>query len=169
MRKLNFIVLFAMMMLVIGCGGQKEKAVVEDIVATAPEMTNVVLENDYFKAVEQKMATETISKVLYPSDSFEAGKELRLIQEYFLAACSIRDITRRYLKENDSFDKFSDKVAIQLNDTHPALTVAELMRTMVDENDLEWDEAWEMTQATLGYTNHTLLPEERVVSPLYCF
>jgi len=116
-------------------------------------------EGDYFKAVEQKMATETISKVLYPSDSFEAGKELRLVQEYFLAACSIRDITRRYLKENDTFDSFADKVAIQLNDTHPALTVAELMRTMVDENGLVWDDAWEITQATLGYTNHTLMPE----------
>jgi len=114
---------------------------------------------DYFKAVEQKMSSETISKVLYPSDSIEAGKELRLIQEYFLVACSIRDITRRYLRDHETFDAFSDKVAIQLNDTHPALTVAELMRTMVDEYDVGWDRAWEITQATLGYTNHTLLPE----------
>jgi starch phosphorylase len=114
---------------------------------------------DYFKAVEQKMASETISKVLYPSDAMDTGKELRLVQEYFLVACSVRDIIRRYLKDHDSFDALSDKVAIQLNDTHPALTVAELMRTLVDEYDQEWDTAWEITQKTLGYTNHTLLPE----------
>lgn len=116
-------------------------------------------EGDYFRAVKQKMSTETISKVLYPSDSLEAGKELRLIQEYFLVACSVRDIVRRYLKENDTFDAFADKVAVQLNDTHPALTVTELMRTMVDEYEVDWEKAWEITQATLGYTNHTLLPE----------
>ncbi|RMD54028.1 MAG: glycogen/starch/alpha-glucan phosphorylase [Nitrospirae bacterium] len=116
-------------------------------------------EGDYFRAVEQKIASETISKVLYPSDSVEAGKELRLVQEYFLVACSINDIVRRYLKTHNSFDEFPDKVAIQLNDTHPALSVAELMRVLVDEHELPWDKAWEITQATLGYTNHTLLPE----------
>ncbi len=114
---------------------------------------------DYFKAVEQKISSETVSKVLYPSASIEVGKELRLVQEYFLVACSIRDITRKYLKTYDTFDAFSDKVAIQLNDTHPALTVAELMRTFIDEHALEWDDAWELTRSTLGYTNHTLLPE----------
>lgn len=116
-------------------------------------------EGDYFKAVEQKISSETLSKVLYPSDSIEAGKELRLVQEYFLVACSIRDIVKRYEEHNDNFDSFPKKVAIQLNDTHPALTVAELMRVLVDENDLPWDKAWAITQATLGYTNHTLLPE----------
>ncbi len=116
-------------------------------------------EGDYFKAVEQKMSSETISKVLYPSDTVEPGKELRLVQEYFLVACSVRDIMRKYLKKHETFDEFPDKVAIQLNDTHPALTVAELMRTLIDENDLNWEKAWEFTQATLGYTNHTLLPE----------
>jgi len=116
-------------------------------------------EGDYFKAVEQKMSSETISKVLYPSDSVEAGKELRLVQEYFLVACSIRDIMRRYLANHDTLDAFADKVAIQLNDTHPALTVAELMRTLIDEHDMAWEKAWQITQATLGYTNHTLLPE----------
>ncbi|MDY6990151.1 MAG: glycogen/starch/alpha-glucan phosphorylase [Thermodesulfobacteriota bacterium] len=114
---------------------------------------------DYLKAVEQKMASETISKVLYPSDSMEAGRELRLIQEYFFVACALRDITRRYLVKHDTFDLFPEKVAVQLNDTHPALAVAELMRILVDENDLPWEKAWEITQATLGYTNHTLLPE----------
>ena len=116
-------------------------------------------EGDYFKAVEQKISNETISKVLYPSDSFEAGKELRLLQEYFLVACSVRDIIRKYFATHDNFDSFSDKVAIQLNDTHPALTVAELMRSFIDEYDLKWEKAWEITKATLGYTNHTLMPE----------
>jgi glycogen phosphorylase len=116
-------------------------------------------EGDYLRAVEQKIASETISKVLYPSDSMEAGQELRLVQEYFLVACAIRDIVSRYLKSHDTFDKFPSKVAIQLNDTHPALAVAELMRMLIDENNLPWDTAWEITQATLAYTNHTLLPE----------
>jgi starch phosphorylase len=116
-------------------------------------------EGDYFKAVQEKIASETISKVLYPSDSVEPGKELRLVQEYFLVACAVRDIMRKYLADHDTLDAFADKVAIQLNDTHPALTVAELMRTFIDEHDVPWDKAWEMTQATLGYTNHTLLPE----------
>ncbi len=114
---------------------------------------------DYLKAVEQKMTSETISKVLYPSDSIDAGKELRLIQEYFLVACSLRDIVRKYQKNHNTFEAFPSKVAIQLNDTHPALTVTELMRILVDENDLPWEKSWEITQATLGYTNHTLLPE----------
>jgi starch phosphorylase len=116
-------------------------------------------EGDYLKAVEQKMSSETISKVLYPSDSVGAGKELRLVQEYFLVACAIRDIMRKYLANHDTLDAFSDKVAIQLNDTHPSLTVAELMRTLIDEHDMDWEKAWEITEATLGYTNHTLLPE----------
>ena len=116
-------------------------------------------DGDYFKAVEQKAASETVSKVLYPSDSLAAGHELRLVQEYFLVACAVRDIVHRYRKSHASFDDFSSKVAIQLNDTHPALTVAELMRVLVDEESLDWDRAWEITRATLGYTNHTLLPE----------
>jgi glycogen phosphorylase len=116
-------------------------------------------EGDYFRAVEQKMASETISKVLYPPDSIEAGQELRLVQEYFLVACAMRDIVTRYLKNHDTLDQFPSKVAIQLNDTHPALAVAELMRMLVDERDLPWETAWNTTQATFGYTNHTLLPE----------
>jgi len=116
-------------------------------------------DGDYFKAVEQKMTSETISKVLYPSDSVASGQELRLLQEYFLVACAIRDVIRRYRRRHDKFDQLSSKVAIQLNDTHPALAVAELMRILVDENDLPWEEAWESSCATFGYTNHTLLPE----------
>ena len=114
---------------------------------------------DYLKAVEQKIASETITKVLYPSDTVEAGQELRLVQEYFLVACAIRDIVKRYLQTHTTFDAFSSQVAIQLNDTHPAVAVAELMRVLIDENDLAWEQAWVITQATLGYTNHTLFPE----------
>jgi starch phosphorylase len=116
-------------------------------------------DGDYFKAVEQKIGSETISKVLYPSDAIVAGRELRLVQEYFLVACAMRDIVRRFQQNHNTFSEFASKVAIQLNDTHPALTVAELMRVLVDEKELEWEEAWEITRATLGYTNHTLAPE----------
>ena len=95
-------------------------------------------EGDYIRAVERKIYSENISKILYPSDSMETGRELRLIQEYFLVACSLRDIVRRYLREHGDFEQFPHKVAIQLNDTHPALAVAELMRILVDENKLPW-------------------------------
>jgi starch phosphorylase len=115
---------------------------------------------DYVKAVEQKIASETVSKVLYPSDAVPPGQELRLVQEYFLVACALRDIVARYERDHPGgFDAFPDKVAIQLNDTHPALAVAELMRILVDERSLPWDAAWDITQATMAYTNHTLLPE----------
>ncbi len=96
-------------------------------------------DGDYFKAVEQKIASETISKVLYPSDAVVAGRELRLVQEYFLVACAIRDIVRQFERTHGSFDDFSSKVAIQMNDTHPALAVCELMRVLVDEKDLGWE------------------------------
>ena len=114
---------------------------------------------DYIRAVEQKIASENISRVLYPSDSIVAGKELRLVQEYFLVACAVRDIVRRYLTEHASIEDFADKVAIQMNDTHPALAVAEMMRVLIDDHELDWEKAWEITQKTLAYTNHTLLPE----------
>jgi starch phosphorylase len=114
---------------------------------------------DYVRAVEQKIVSETVSKVLYPSDTVPPGHELRLVQEYFLVACALRDIIGRYERDHRSFDAFADKVAIQLNDTHPVLAVAELMRILVDERDLPWEPAWKITQATMGYTNHTLLPE----------
>lgn len=116
-------------------------------------------DGDYFKAVEQKIASETVSKVLYPSDAVVAGQELRLLQEYFLVACALRDIIRKFEQNHSGFAEFSDKTAIQLNDTHPALAVAELMRILVDEKSLAWAEAWEITQSTLAYTNHTLAPE----------
>ncbi len=116
-------------------------------------------DGDYFKAVEQKISSETISKVLYPSDAILVGQELRLVQEYFLVACAVRDIVRRFEQSHANFREFSTKVAIQLNDTHPALTVAELMRVLIDEKELPWEEAWEITRASLAYTNHTLVPE----------
>ncbi len=114
---------------------------------------------DYIRAVEQKIASENISRVLYPSDSVLSGKELRLVQEYFLVACALRDIVRRYVTTHESFDEFPAKVAVQMNDTHPSLAVPELMRLLMDDYSLEWNQAWEITRATLGYTNHTLLPE----------
>jgi starch phosphorylase len=114
---------------------------------------------DYLKAVEQKMVSETISKVLYPSDSVQAGRELRLLQEYFFVACAARDIVRGFLRGGQDLHDFPSKVAIQLNDTHPALAIAELMRLFVDEYDLKWEVAWEITRGAVGYTNHTLLPE----------
>ncbi len=114
---------------------------------------------DYMRAVEAKTETETISKVLYPSDSTWAGRELRLKQQYFFVACAIADIVRRYKKAHATFDQFADKVRVQLNDTHPAIAVAELMRVLVDEEQLPWEEAWSVTTRTLAYTNHTLLAE----------
>lgn len=114
---------------------------------------------EYVKAVESENWAETITKVLYPSDSIYAGKELRLIQEYFLVTCAIRDIMRRYLKNHSDLTDFHRLNAIQLNDTHPALSVAELMRYFLDESNLPWEKAWDITVKTFGYTNHTLLPE----------
>jgi starch phosphorylase len=116
---------------------------------------------DYIRAVQDKIQSESISKVLYPSDTVAAGRELRLLQEYFLVACSLRDVMKRYRMrpQREGFDDFAQKVAIQMNDTHPALTVAELMRVFVDEERLPWEHAWQLTVDTLGYTNHTLLPE----------
>lgn len=124
---------------------------------------------DYRKAVEQKVITETISKVLYPADNNPEGKELRLKQQYFFVCCSIHDIIRRYKKAHKSFDNFADKVAIQLNDTHPAIAVAELMRVLVDIEKLKWDKAWAITENVFGYTNHTLLPEALERWPLPMF
>ncbi|HEX5412262.1 MAG TPA: glycogen/starch/alpha-glucan phosphorylase [Terriglobia bacterium] len=125
-------------------------------------------DGDYFKAVEQKISSETISKVLYPSDAVTAGRELRLLQEYFVAACAVRDTVRRFERGHHDFRQFPQKVAIQLNDTHPALAIAELMRILVDEKALEWWDAWEITRATCAFTNHTLVPEalERWPVPL---
>ena len=116
-------------------------------------------EGDFRRAVEEKIDTENISKVLYPNDQSEEGKELRLKQQYFFVACSIADIIRRFKQRHTSFETLPDKFAIQLNDTHPSIAVAELMRVLIDEEGLEWDAAWSITERTIAYTNHTLLPE----------
>ncbi len=116
-------------------------------------------EGDFRRAVEEKIDSENISKVLYPNDQTEEGKELRLKQQYFFVACSIADIVKRYKRRHASFQRFPAKAAIQLNDTHPSIAVAELMRLLVDEEGLDWEAAWSITERTFGYTNHTLLPE----------
>jgi len=130
---------------------------------------NTFNQGGYVEAVREKTVTESVSKVLYPNDKTENGKELRLVQQYFFVSCSLRDIIRRWQKLNRDWDKFSDKVAVQLNDTHPAVAVAELMRILVDEERLGWDRAWAIVTRTMAYTNHTLMPEalERWGLPLF--
>jgi len=127
--------------------------------ATESFRLDVFNSGEYVKAVEEKNWAETITKVLYPSDFTYAGKELRLLQEYFMVTCTIQDVIRRYRKNHSTWSAFAEKNAIQLNDTHPALGVAELMRYFIDEVDMTWENAWEITTRTFGYTNHTLLPE----------
>jgi starch phosphorylase len=114
---------------------------------------------DYIGAVKSKVKSETLSKVLYPTDDIREGQELRLRQQYFFVAATLQDIVRRFKKKNSSFDNFSDKVAIQLNDTHPAIAIPELMRLLVDIEELGWEKAWQICIGTFGYTNHTLMPE----------
>ncbi|WP_026374659.1 glycogen/starch/alpha-glucan phosphorylase [Aestuariibacter salexigens] len=114
----------------------------------------------YIDAQRENVQAETISKVLYPNDETEAGKELRLIQQYFFCACSLKDIIRRYKRAHgDDWSRFTDQVVIQLNDTHPAIAIPELMRILVDRAELDWDDAWAICTETFAYTNHTLLPE----------
>ena len=114
---------------------------------------------DYYRAVEDKVRSETISKVLYPNDAGLQGKRLRLEQQYLLVSCSLRDMIRICLQRDETLHRFHEKYAVQLNDTHPALAVVELMRLLLDEHGMSWDDAWQITVASLGYTNHTLLPE----------
>ena len=116
-------------------------------------------EGGYIEAVKDKIKTETISKVLYPSDNIEQGKTLRLVQQYFFVSCAIQDIIRRFLEKSNDFHLMPDYVCIQLNDTHPALAIAEMMRLLMDQYGLEWDDAWAVTTKIFAYTNHTLLPE----------
>ena len=114
---------------------------------------------DYTRAVEQKVDSETITKVLYPNDNAPQGRELRLKQQYFFVACSLRDIIRRFHIRNHDWEQFPNKVAIQLNDTHPVVGIPELMRLLLDEYKLDWDRAWDITRRTFAYTCHTLMPE----------
>jgi len=130
---------------------------------------NIFNDGGYVEAVREKAMGETISKVLYPNDTTEMGKELRLVQQYFFVSCSLKDIIRRFHANHSDWAEFSEYNAVQLNDTHPALAVPELMRLLIDENGLDWDAAWEITRATCNYTNHTLLPEalEKWSVPLF--
>ncbi|MFA5626000.1 MAG: glycogen/starch/alpha-glucan phosphorylase [Thiohalomonadaceae bacterium] len=116
-------------------------------------------EGDYIKAVEDKTRSENLSKVLYPSDATTVGRELRLMQQYFFVSASVQDILYRYHKIHGNLDYLADKIAIQLNDTHPAIAIPELMRILLDVHNLDWDKAWTLTTDTFAYTNHTLLPE----------
>jgi starch phosphorylase len=124
---------------------------------------------DYERAVEQKVYSENITKVLYPNDTTLQGKELRLRQQYFFVAASLRDIIRRFRFRNTDWATFPDKVAIQLNDTHPVIGIPELMRILVDEEGLEWQTAWAITQRTFAYTCHTLMPEALEEWPVSLF
>ena len=114
---------------------------------------------DFIAALADTLSTETFTRVLYPDDSTSAGQALRFVQEYFLVAASMADVVRRFRRGNSDWYKFPEKVAVQLNDTHPAVAVPELMRILLDDFHLGWEQAWEITQRTLAYTNHTLLPE----------
>lgn len=124
---------------------------------------------DYYGAVHEKMSSENITKVLYPNDEPIQGKELRLEQQYFFVSCSLQDMIRIHLQRAKTLDDFHQKYAVQLNDTHPSIAIAELMRLLVDEHLMEWEQAWDITQRTFAYTNHTLLPEalEKWPVPLF--
>ena len=124
---------------------------------------------DYYGAVEEKVSSETLSKVLYPNDEPVKGKKLRLAQQYFFVSCSLQDMLRIHRMQDHPLETFHEKFAVQLNDTHPSIAVAELMRLLVDEHQMDWDTAWDITRKTLSYTNHTLLPEALEKWPLELF
>jgi starch phosphorylase len=139
--------------------------------AEAPESFDFEAFNkgDYYGAVASKVTSETISKVLYPNDEQLQGKELRLQQQYFFVSCSLQDVIRVHLRSGRSIDTLHEKFSLQMNDTHPSIAVAELMRLLIDEHQIDWDKAWSITQAALAYTNHTLLPEALERWPLGLF
>ncbi|MDD3530335.1 MAG: glycogen/starch/alpha-glucan phosphorylase [Gallionellaceae bacterium] len=139
--------------------------------AEAPEAFDLSTFNrgDYWGAVNKKVISENITKVLYPNDEQIQGKELRLQQQYFFVACSLKDMMRIMRNQAIPLEQFHDKFAVQLNDTHPAVAIAELMRILVDENDMEWERAWTITRQTFAYTNHTLLPEALEQWPVHLF
>ncbi len=124
---------------------------------------------DYYGAVQEKVISETVTKVLYPNDEPEVGKRIRLAQQHFFVSCSLQDMLRIHLLRGHSLDAFHETYAVQLNDTHAAIAVGELMRLLVDEHHLPWEQAWEITRKTLAYTNHTLLPEALEKWPLPLF
>jgi starch phosphorylase len=124
---------------------------------------------EFFDAVHEKVAAEVVTRVLYPDDSTPRGRNLRFVQEYFLVACSLADIVARFKRRGNDWPALPDKAAVQLNDTHPALAVAELMRILLDQAGLGWDQAWDLTRRTLAYTNHTLMPEALETWPVSLF
>jgi glycogen phosphorylase len=124
---------------------------------------------DYYGAVDEKVVSETVTKVLYPNDEPEVGKKLRLAQQYFFVSCSLQDMLRIHGLMGGKPEAFHEKMAIQLNDTHPSIAVAELMRLLVDEHQIQWEKAWDVTRSIFGYTNHTLLPEALEKWPLPMF
>src|SRR5262249_48990570 len=124
---------------------------------------------DFVGAMVDRTVAETVTRVLYPDDSTSAGQALRFAQEYFLVCCSLADIVARFRRSNPNWHDLPDKVAIQMNDTHPAMAVAELMRILLDEGRLSWEGAWNLTVRTLAYTNHTLLPEALEKWPVRLF
>ncbi len=126
-------------------------------------------QGDYFGAVMRKVRSENISKVLYPNDEADSGKRLRLIQQFFFVTCSLQDMLRIFKTTGKPLKKFSEKFVVQLNDTHPTVAVAELMRLLLDVHDLDWDDAWEITRNCMAYTNHTLLPEALETWPVPLF
>ncbi|MCB1965736.1 MAG: glycogen/starch/alpha-glucan phosphorylase, partial [Candidatus Accumulibacter sp.] len=139
--------------------------------AEAPEEFDFAAFNagNYYQAVDAEVLSETLTKVLYPNDEMEAGQTLRLEQQYFFVACSLRDMIRLQLQRETDLTRFHEKFVVQLNDTHPSIAVAELMRLLVDEYEMLWDDAWSVTQRTFAYTNHTLLPEALEKWPLHLF
>src|SRR5256886_6633578 len=124
---------------------------------------------EFVSALAERLTAESVTRVLYPDDSTSMGQGLRFVQEYFLVACSLADLVRRFRRSNADWSALPGKVAIQLNDTHPAMAVPELMRILLDEAHLGWDEAWDLTRRALAYTNHTLLPEALEKWPLAWF
>ncbi|WP_132523676.1 glycogen/starch/alpha-glucan phosphorylase [Rhizobium sp. BK376] len=139
--------------------------------ATAPDSFDFqeFSSGDFVGALVGSIAAQTLTRVLYPDDSTEMGQGLRFAQKYFLVACSLADLVRRFRRDNVDWNRLPEKIAIQLNDTHPALAVPELMRILLDEAQLGWEHAWDLTRRTLAYTNHTLLPEALEKWPLHYF
>src|SRR5262249_15048866 len=130
---------------------------------------DVFSHGEFVSAVAETLGAESLTRVLYPDDSTSMGQGLRFVQEYFLVACSLADLVRRFFRTNKDWRLLPEKAAIQLNDTHPCLVIPELMRILLDDAHLGWDEAWDITLRTVGYTNHTLLPEALEQWPLAWF
>jgi starch phosphorylase len=155
---------------VVGSGGRTVNTL-RLWVADSPEFFDFgeFSSGDFVGAIVDRVVAETVTRVLYPDDSTVAGQALRFVQEYFLVCCSLADIVARFRRTNAAWHSLPDKVAVQLNDTHPAMAVAELMRILLDQGKLGWDEAWDLTVRTLAYTNHTLLPEALEKWPIHIF